>query len=741
MGTKYRFLSHPVEENTSLVEHSLKVAEKAKELISSTNFDKNVCDAAFYAGFLHDLGKLNPFYQNLFSTPCDKRSDVEKELGAKYARMHSILSAWAASKLLSNRILTEQNINAVLVAIAAHHSGLKKLEQFDTEEQQHLKESKEGMFKNLEEYFSEIKVYPCASELDFDKCMKKFNRPIYFDRYTAEKENALEDYLTVSCIFSALLQSDKGSFNPWKTPKFDLVLSTEKLVRKGSKLSDLRTAFQTSVFSGNDFKGRILILKAPTGIGKTKIFLDLAVLLAKRENLERVFYFSPLLALTEDFENKLDSIIDKSAKKDVLVYNHLFSRTLAEKDEEKEATDYLTWNFEAESFNKKMIVTTTQRLLITLYSNKAYDKIKLLSFKNSLLIVDEVQTIPKFLLPNLLSMLKKISERLNSKILLVSATIPDQLKGVQYININEKIAKEYLKKTRKEISFKNNFNVREILPKPDTNILVNILVMVNTRRKACELYKLISNGSTYPNVVYISSGIRKSDRTRIINHIKNEPGNIVVSTQVLEAGVDISFSKIYREVAPLDNIVQVLGRLNREMENKESSRMLVFKIDANNRPYSELEFRASEKILSDIKDSCELYEKLPDYYKDVLERNEENKEKADCFESLFQNCDYEKIWNTVNKDVLSEGWEDTVFIPDKSTPWKELKRDLLRSRRKLNLQKWGGLTANLPISPFEQKIRNLFDDELFEKDILLPKEDCIDKIYDKNLGLDKWIQK
>ena len=230
-------------------------------------------------------------------------------------------------------------------------------------------------------------------------------------------------------------------------------------------------SFQEQLLSENKFEDKLAILKAPTGIGKTKIFLDIVNKAASNQRFERVFYFSPLLALTDDFEGKLfgtekgASVLNQADAEKVLVYNHAFTGSLLKKRQSKDSGVWLDAEadepeffktkeyFERESFNKQLIITTTQRLLMVLYSNEPADKEKLVSFKNSFLIIDEVQTIPKVLLPNLIALLKALTEKYNSKILLVSATIPDELQGIAKLVTPKEVEDKYLQMTAKRIEY------------------------------------------------------------------------------------------------------------------------------------------------------------------------------------------------------------------------------------------------------------------------------------------------
>jgi CRISPR-associated endonuclease/helicase Cas3 len=429
----------------------------------------------------------------------------------------------------------------------------------------------------------------------------------------------VNDFLELSVAFSCLLQADRGSFSAGTTnqnqPDFSLKIDTSKLVNTKSKLSPLRDTIQKQLLTGFEYDKPVFVINAPTGSGKTKVFLDLInCYKSKYMNLKRVFYFSPLLALTEDFEKKLvDTIHDIKQLNEVLIYNHLFSGSIQEKRGFESGQVYESkWTYENESFNRPFIVTTTQRLLITIFSNKQADKLKLASFRNSLLIIDEVQTIPKYILGSLIRILKSMHQFLDTRTILVSATIPHELRSIPTAQPSKETCREYLDLTKKYVTFRPWSKVSE-------DIKEGSLVMANTRRKAANIFKNDIK-TRFPEAIYLSSGIRKRDKIRILDQIyKTERSHakyVLVSTQVVEAGVNISFSRVFREKAPLDSIIQVMGRLNREAE-EDQSKLTVYEYDNENRPYSELELNESEKILRRVKDSTELYSSLAAYYKAV----------------------------------------------------------------------------------------------------------------------------
>lgn len=152
--------------------------------------------------------------------------------------------------------------------------------------------------------------------------------------------------------------------------------------------------------------------------------------------------------------------------------------------------------------------------------------------------------------------------------------------------------------------------------------------------------------SYFPDATYLSSGIKKKDKIKILHELhQKEQSNgqfTLVSTQVVEAGVDISFSYIFREKAPLDSIIQVMGRLNREAENDRAS-LVVYEYDKEHRPYSQLELDESEERLKVVKDSIDLYSLLDKYYESISEKNELYKNQSKELDGRITKLDF--YWN------------------------------------------------------------------------------------------------
>jgi CRISPR-associated helicase Cas3/CRISPR-associated endonuclease Cas3-HD len=735
------------------MEHLIVVGKKSDELFAETSFKNQ--KIAFYSGLLHDIGKINPWYQEVFIATQDMTKNEYQEIkkiqekeSEKFVRQHAIFSAWAAKYLLSEIGLKYDVIDKILVLIHGHHSTIRK-SLGGVKQGPQFKASHEIMKESIHEFSSQVSNISEFSELNWISCLDFFPYSVSFD-LELNSSSTLDDFLEMSVAFSCLLQADTGSFKDWQTPKFELNIDTSSLIKpkpvsspitlQQEKMSAMRNRFQKEVIENFDYSKQVIVINAPTGIGKTKVFLDLISKYKDDKNIQRVFYFSPLLALTDDFERKFEKTLEGKQTNDVLIYNHMFAESIDEykkrkkpeeknsKSDDNDEENIYKWNFLIESFNKQFVITTTQRFLMTLYSNKHKDKLKMASFRNSILIIDEVQTIPKFILSNLKDIFQKMGQYMNTKIILVSATIPNEINEISKVKISKDLLVDYLDQTQKQIAI-------EILDLP-TLIINKTLVMANTRKKAVNLYNSIAQIHKDRTKIYLSSGIRKKDRIDILKNLSEKENYVLVSTQVVEAGVDISFSNIYREAAPLDNIIQVMGRLNREGLDPDA-KLVIYPTDGNELPYSKLEFDESWKILQNIHNSKEIYAILEQYYTEISARNKRNIAKTMELETYIQNLDFEKVWTFVKNELFAEDDRDSVFIPELEH-WDELKYALVNNQLKDNFKKYGLLTATLPRSVYKIGIE-YFDEELLEKNILLPKKEHLKIIYDETMGLDKWI--
>jgi len=777
LNTASEFLSHPAENNKKSIllhDHLSDVAHGAKKIAERMNPDAG--NDAFVSGLLHDVGKLSPWYQERFI-----EGKTENVLNFEYGKkQHSSFSAWAARHLTHDM----PGSHHIVHAIAGHHGRLQTNPYAPTSARS--KKAQEKLHANLLRFYKYVcnTDFPDADDwkvLKWNRCIERFGGRLNFDSKIKVKNGSLDTYMHSKCVFSSLLQADRGSFHKYKKLKFSMKVQSTPIKYTNSKVSMLRTKFQDTALESykNNHSANVIIIEAPTGIGKTNLIFRILELHSKEANYDRVFYFSPLLALTDGFvmsllegnEHSRPAIPEETDQDLVLEYNHMAVEPISDRfrKEGQKFLDGITSHeqksaaiYAATSFNYPFIVSTTKRLLLTIYSNLASNCIKLASLANSVIIVDEIQTIPKFLLKSLVSALLWISKSSGTKVILVSATIPQEISDMNLVVIrcDRHVSDGFAGLTPKTLSMAKLCDpevVSNACPSP-------VAVMVNTRAKAREFYLDNYNmlKDKYARILYLTSGIRKCERLTKIRQILSGAGRdkntLVVSTQVMEAGVDVSFGRVFREMSPLDNIVQAMGRLNRH-GGSSVGEITVFGRNPLY-PYRGIEIKITQEILDKITDngsrtvtSATVCSQLRDYYKTVAARDNESSVWAADLNRFMEEHDYDQVWDTVSK---ARSFYNTVnVILPYSDKTHEVSIDFRLDAMSTELHKMvsGGskkhrlhvmrraarVSASFP-SPSPEQIRDFLDPELFNAGIYVPRDnDSVVELYDRSVGLDKWV--
>lgn len=771
MSTTCTFLSHPAQGDkpaTPLHEHLAEVARLARSI--AERMKPEAADDAFVAGLLHDIGKLSPWYQRMFV------GEPEGELRAKYGlRQHALFSAWAARHLLFGKPCAHH----VIHAIAGHHGSLKT--HLPAPNDLKSTAAQEEMLSNLRVFCDYVHAGSATESeswrsMKWKNCLKSFGGSLNFnERIRAGGRGDIEAYLRSKCVYSSLLQADRGSFHDITKRHLSMKIQTTHRGEPSTEIGRLRKSFQDTAFESylHCADEHVVVIEAPTGIGKTDLIFRILTHHSERGNHDRALYFSPLLALTDGFIAALTgggsaprpAIPEESDRNLVLEYNHMTAEPIKraegegmhEKIGEREQSSAEIYDIS--SFNYPFVVSTTARLLLTIYGNLASNCIKFASLSNSVIIVDEIQTIPKFLLKSLIAALSWIAESSGTRVILVSATIPSEISNmdIRKIRCDGHVARKFAELTPKTLSIAPSLDmeaVMDIAPAPTA-------IIFNTRRHAAT--EFCRNADTlrkkYERVIYLTSGIRKSDRLEHIRRIASDsrPENVlVISTQVLEAGVDASFGRMFREMAPLDRIVQAMGRLNRHGATK-AAEITVFGRDPL-RPYRQIEICETQRILDelDAKEpvaSAAVYSKLREYYEAVTANDCESMEKSNDLECRMSEHDYNEVWDIVRRGAFAD-YNVNVFLPypnetDGINP--EVQFDAMfealhgiigeskTKRRREIIRHAARHSASLPIRSKKQ-VECLLDPTLLDCGICIPRDNkSLIKIYDQDIGLDKWV--
>jgi CRISPR-associated endonuclease/helicase Cas3 len=339
-------------------------------------------------------------------------------------------------------------------------------------------------------------------------------------------------------------------------------------------------------------------LNVPTGGGKTLSSLAFALAHAKEHGLRRVVYAIPFTSIVEQtadvFREALGDLRDQ-------VLEH---HSNLEPDDPGRQSDRS--RLAAENFAATLIVTTNVQLFESLFASRTSRCRKLHRLAKSVVILDEAQTLPPRLLAPTLAALKELVNNYGSTVILCTATqpaverrdpFPIGLEGVRPIIDEPTRLHSALRRT----------SVALLGPTTNEDLIAGIrgerqvLCVVNSRRHASDLYQ----GMGDPDALHLSASMCAAHRAKVVAKVRsrlspavNKPCR-VISTQVIEAGVDVDFPAVYRAAAGLDSLAQAAGRCNREGRlvtadgHPRLGRVLVFDYDAKVYPTDPMIERAA----------------------------------------------------------------------------------------------------------------------------------------------------
>jgi CRISPR-associated endonuclease/helicase Cas3 len=328
-------------------------------------------------------------------------------------------------------------------------------------------------------------------------------------------------------------------------------------------------------FANRDFS-EALRLTLPTGLGKTLMGLYLAAE-AQRKARGPVIYALPYLSIIEQTTEVAHSIFPSDSSEVSIIQHH--SLSFPQEKGEQEIPNFEQARFSLESWDADLVITTFDQVFYSFLSPDRGFIQRFFQLPGSVLLLDEVQTLPARLTPAVQDLLQKASEKLGTQILYMTATHPPFLKEAQPLLRNDHDYFEALNRTKLILHIKQ--------PLPFSKYLQgladwlrekegeNILFVSNTIRCSLALFDhlLALKGEDKDfddlKLFYLSGNVAPVYRLKRIQEIKetlsadSHPWLVVVSTQCVEAGVDIDMDEIVRDFAPWDSIMQVCGRANR----------------------------------------------------------------------------------------------------------------------------------------------------------------------------------
>lgn len=621
----------------------------------------------------HDFGKVNPYFQK---EKMDHEMPETKKIFSN--SHHSLISAalyfeyfmgkvWELDKNDKKQLKEFLFLNSYL--IAKHHSDLdtfeKHLKSFEDEDIYHLIEMLEDE-DHLDFY---KKPFQCSLKRErlgkaagnlkkAARDRKSRTRQILFYAYerliysllVASDHYAASEYMSGVQIrhFGGMEHMDEFCRQYYGTELYHGIRKyeqekylKEKDLRKEKNINIMRT--ELFLDAEKELKKHmdqdVFFVEAPTGSGKSNLAVNLSFQLMKQNpGIGKIFYVYPFNTLIEQNLESMEKIFGGSkVMEDIAVVNSMKPIPM---DRAKRKTDELQYYQEAllnrQFLNYPMILTTHVSLFDTMFGRRKESTFGFHQLANSVLVLDEIQSYRNSIWTEIILFLKEFASFLNMKIIIMSATLPnlDVLSpglenAVPLIRNREKFYSHSVFKNRVHADYslmKKEFTMDDLLDHvlKQQNLKKKILVEFIKKESAYTFFQMLQEDGRLELPAELLTGDQSIlERKQVLKKIvsSGEQGMILVSTQVIEAGVDIDMDIGYKNWSKLDSEEQFMGRINRSCKKKDAV-VYFFEIDDPRHIYRDGDARIDnlEYTLANEEMRTILSEKdFQKYYKSVLE--------------------------------------------------------------------------------------------------------------------------
>lgn len=566
-------------------EHCHGVAEIAAELLRDIGLEKT----AYLAGMVHDLGKFSENFKNYIEKAADGEKVQRGSVNHTFAGVRFLLEKHSDEQLSG---FSDIVLEILAYAVGAHH-GL-----FDCVDDNNNNGFTKRIQKDGIDYFNAAQEFLkiCCSKQDIEDLLKQSEKeflPVFneieklADNADAKIQNTQITFyigFLARLILSAIIEADRSDTSQFmngyseKTVKniseiwinciknIEQKLSTMPLDKP---INETRAQISALCAEAGNLESGIYRLNLPTGAGKTLTSLRYALHHALKHNKKRIIFTMPLLSIIEQNAGIIHDYIGNEE----LILEHHSNIVETDENDELDKRELLV-----ESWDVPIIITTMVQMLNTLFAGKTANIRRMQALCNSIIVIDEVQTVPDKMLSLFNLALNFLAKICNATIILCSATQPcfektmyPLDKSVKYLITLTKEQETVFKRVRLE--YKGEMDCEELADFAAGILEENnsLLLVCNTKNEAAVMFNLLCSKIKDVKAFHISAGMCTAHRKETIKEMQEALENkqqkvLCVSTQVIEAGVDVSFARVIRLLAGMDNIVQATGRENRNRE-------------------------------------------------------------------------------------------------------------------------------------------------------------------------------
>lgn len=613
-----RLYAHITTENEirkeqTLEQHSKRTAHLAGESLKSIG----LYYTAFLAGLIHDMGKATEKF-NIYLDKSFNGEPVKKgSVNHTFAGVIYLLEKYHKTPNAENlgNYLTSEIISWV---IGSHH-GIFDCVDLDCKDgfQYRLdKDRKEICYEEAKFYFNKYVISEQEIEEHFNKASEEIYR--FFDLINNDVRKNEELYFQIGIlnrlILSALIYADRKDtrefmnntvsiekYEPnWKKQREYL---EEKIscFDYSSQINQVRKIISEQCLAFSDNPTGIYRLNVPTGGGKTLSSLRYALAHAEKYNKKRIIFIIPLLSI---LDQNAKIIKNNIADKDLVIEHHsnvVFEDMTDIQNEDLEQYELLT-----ENWDSPIIVSTMVQLLNIFFSHKTTTVSRMRALSDSVIIIDEIQSLPKKVTLMFNCAINFLSKYCNSTIILSSATQPcleevdwklQYAPNPDMVSLTEEQLAIFKRANIIDKTTKYGMELDECVTFCEklSNDNESLLLICNTKNEAREIFEKLQKQIIDENVrlFHLSTSMCQKHRKAVLTDIQNELNFvqnqhtkdikiICVATQLVEAGVDFSFKCVVRVMAGIDNLAQATGRCNRSNEYKEKGTVYLINLKNEN---------------------------------------------------------------------------------------------------------------------------------------------------------------